>query len=56
MNKNIFDTLILFLISVVSYSQVSTDFTSNDCGGISHNLYSHLDNGHVVVICWVMPF
>ncbi len=55
MNKNIFDTLILFLISVVSYSQVSTDFTSYDCGGISHNLYSHLDNGHVVVICWVMP-
>ena len=50
MKKNIFSTLILFLISLVSYSQVSTDFTSDDCGGISHNLYSHLDDGHVVVI------
>ena len=55
MKKNIFKTLILMLASVVSFAQTSTDFTAVDCNGTSHNLYSELDAGNVVVLCWVMP-
>ncbi len=38
------------------FSQTNaTDFTANDCNGISHNLFTELDNGKVIVIAWVMP-
>jgi hypothetical protein len=38
------------------YAQTTaTDFTTNDCNGISHNLFDELDNGNVIVIAWVMP-
>lgn len=33
----------------------ATDFTVNDCGGNSHNLFSELDAGKIIVIAWVMP-
>lgn len=39
-----------------TYSQTNgTDFTATDCNGISHNLFSELNNGKVVVLVWVMP-
>lgn len=39
-----------------SYSQTTaTDFTANDCVGNSHNLFSELDAGKIIVIAWVMP-
>ena len=38
------------------YAQTTaTDFTTNDCNGISHSLFDELDNGDVIVIAWVMP-
>jgi hypothetical protein len=38
------------------YAQTTaTDFTANDCNGVSHNLFSELDSGKVIVIAWVMP-
>ena len=48
------------LLCVVSFSsalfaQNATDFTTDDCNGISHTLFDELDNGDVIVICWVMP-
>ena len=51
---------ILMLLCVVSFSsalfaQNATDFTTDDCNGISHTLFDELDNGDVIVICWVMP-
>lgn len=33
----------------------ATDFTANDCAGASHNLFSELDAGKIIVIAWVMP-
>ena len=33
----------------------ATDFTQNDCNGLSHNLFSELNANKVVVIAWVMP-
>ena len=39
-----------------AYAQTTaTDFITNDCNGISHNLFDELDNGNVIVIAWVMP-
>lgn len=47
---------LLLLLSVsVSNAQTAQDFTANDCGGISHHLFSELDSGKIVVICFVMP-
>ena len=50
-------TFIMFyiFISFYSYTQTATNFISNDCSGLSHNLFSELDEGKVIVICWVMP-
>jgi hypothetical protein len=43
-----------FLTLGFSFGQ-ATDFTTNDCNGVSHNLFDELDNGDVIVIAWVMP-
>ncbi|MHB1276762.1 MAG: T9SS type A sorting domain-containing protein, partial [Bacteroidia bacterium] len=46
----------LLLLSLsASYAQTAQDFTANDCGGISHHLFSELDSGKIIVICFVMP-
>ena len=47
--------LICVLSSVVSVAQTATDFTTDDCNGVPHHLFDELDNGDVIVICWVMP-
>jgi hypothetical protein len=51
-----------FLISVllavvISYSdaQVASNFTCPDCNGMTHDLFTELDTGNVIVLCWVMP-
>lgn len=36
-------------------SQTAVNFNCNDCDGVNHDLFTDLDNGKVVVICWVMP-
>ena len=39
-----------------AYAQTTaTDFTTNDCNGVSHTLFDELDNEKVIVIAWVMP-
>jgi hypothetical protein len=42
-------------IAAFCTGQTATDFTADDCNGISHNLFTDLDAGKVIVICWVMP-
>ena len=38
------------------YAQTTaTNFTTDDCNGISHTLFDELDNDEVIVIAWVMP-
>ena len=50
--------LLVFILinSATFFSQTTaTDFTAPDCNGITHNLFSELDSGKVIVIAWVMP-
>lgn len=36
-------------------SQTAVNFTATDCASVTHNLFSELNAGKVVVITWVMP-
>jgi hypothetical protein len=54
MKKTLLTAVIMLMFSI-SFAQTATNFTCNDCSGISHNLFTELDAGKVVVICWVMP-
>jgi len=56
MNKIIVIGSILLLGNLISFGQSNaTDFNAKDCDGNSHNLFSELDAGKVIVIAWVMP-
>ena len=56
MKKTLLIILTILTTLEFGYAQTTaTDFTTNDCNGISHNLFDELDNGNVVVIAWVMP-
>ena len=55
MRKSILLSLsILFAVAIFS-QEYATDFTVEDCDGVTHNLFSILDEGKVVVMVWVMP-
>ncbi len=50
--------VLVFLVALFSYAangQTATNFTCNDCTGVSHTLFDELDAGNVIVLCWVMP-
>ena len=56
MKKYILTTFFILLAATFSYAQTTaTDFTTDDCNGVSHNLFDSLDAGNVIVIAWVMP-
>ena len=55
MKKYILTSLIFLFLASFSFAQMATDFTTNDCNGVSHHLFDELDNGDIIVICWVMP-
>lgn len=56
MKKLIFTSMIaLMFVATISKAQTATDFTAIDCNSMSHNLYTELNAGKVVVISWVMP-
>ncbi len=51
---------LLFVACILTFhlgfgQATATDFTQNDCNGISHNLFSELNANKVIVIAWVMP-
>jgi hypothetical protein len=52
-------TILVLLLMSVSYlwtaAQTATNFSCNDCAGNSHDFFSELDAGKVIVLCWVMP-
>ncbi|MBI3503178.1 MAG: T9SS type A sorting domain-containing protein [Bacteroidetes bacterium] len=49
-------TLLLAGASSIAFAQsTATNFTATDCSGNSHTLFTELDAGKVVVLCWVMP-
>ena len=37
------------------WAQTAVNFNCNDCAGANHDLFSELDSGKVVLLCWVMP-
>ena len=46
----------MLFVANISFAQTTaTDFITDDCDGITHNLFDSLDVGNVIVICWVMP-
>lgn len=36
-------------------AQTAVNFNTSDCSGTTYNLYSELDAGNVIILCWVMP-
>lgn len=53
--KKILLLSIFITISIFSFSQIAPNFTVNDCNGTSVDLYTQLNSGKVVILCWVMP-
>jgi len=49
------NALVCFSVGIILAQTTATDFTTDDCNGVSHNLFSELDAGNVIVISWVMP-
>lgn len=45
----------LSLASLAGFAQTAVNFTCNDCASTSHDLFTELDAGKVIVLCWVMP-
>ena len=54
MRKFTFFISLSFISISIAFAQ-ATDFTTDDCNGITHNLFDSLDAGNVIVIAWVMP-
>lgn len=55
MKKNILILTFVLIQAIVGFAQNATNFTANDCAGVSHDLFTELNAGKVVVITWVMP-
>lgn len=36
-------------------AQTATNFNCNDCSSVNHDLFTELDAGKVIIMCWVMP-
>jgi hypothetical protein len=48
--------LMLFLKQFdTANAQVAKNFNVKDCKGVSHDLFTELDSGNIVVLVWVMP-
>lgn len=56
MKKNLLlSSFLLFFFASLQAQVTAPDFTATDCNGVSHNLYSTLNTGKVIVLDWVMP-
>ena len=53
--KKFFFSFLALLIFSFGNAQTAMNFNCNDCSGSNHELFSELDAGKVVVLCWVMP-
>lgn len=53
--KSIILLLLAAMFTLGSNAQTAINFESTDCEGNPHNLFTELDEGKVVVLCWVMP-
>src|ERR1017187_11001668 len=55
MKKILYILIALMFVITISKAQTATDFTATDCNSNSHNLFSELNAGKVIVMDWVMP-
>ena len=55
MKRSLLSFLLCLFIAQFSNGQNATNFTCDDCAGQNHDLFSELDEGKVIVLCWVMP-
>ncbi|HBS89018.1 MAG: hypothetical protein A2W91_06200 [Bacteroidetes bacterium GWF2_38_335] len=53
--KKLFTLLFVLGSICIVNAQTAVNFTCNDCDGNSHDLFTELDNGKVIVLCWAMP-
>lgn len=53
--KKLFTLIAFSFTAFAAQAQTAPDFTAKDCSGTSHNLYTDLASGKVVIINWVMP-
>jgi hypothetical protein len=53
--KKLLLTLASALTVLITSATTAPDFTATDCNGNSHNLYTELAQGKVIVLVWVMP-
>jgi hypothetical protein len=49
------NALFCFSVGVIFAQTTATDFTIDDCNGVSHHLFNELDAGNVIVIAFFMP-
>ena len=45
----------LFSLQFINAQTYATNFTEDDCDGVSHDLFNELDAGNIIVISFVMP-
>lgn len=55
MKKQLFSILLVAFSTMIMAQTNATNFTCNDCLGVSHELFKVLDSGKIVVLVWVMP-
>ncbi len=55
MKKQLLSLLFVAFSSIIMAQTNATNFTCNDCSGVSHELFKVLDSGKIVVLVWVMP-
>jgi hypothetical protein len=55
MKKLLLSLSILLSVFAIKAQTTATNFTANDCAGASHDLFTELNSGKIIVITWVMP-
>lgn len=55
MKKQLLSLLLVAFSSLIIAQTNATNFTCNDCSGVSRELFKVLDSGKIVVLVWVMP-
>jgi hypothetical protein len=55
MKKQLLSLLLVASSTIIMAQTNATNFTCNDCSGVSHELFKVLDSGKIVVLVWVMP-
>jgi hypothetical protein len=53
--KILLSILLAIMLGITGFAQTATNFTCNNCDGISYDLFDELDAGKIVVLVWVMP-